>query len=143
MTEKTLKTLIILFKTSQNLDKHIKKSLISTSLTVNEFVVLEALYNKGNLSVGDVLNYVLIPNSSMTYVVNSLTKKGYVKQYAKSDDQRIKLLEITTLGRKLFLDAYEKHYAHIRKQLDVLTHEEEAELQHLLKKLGYSLERNL
>lgn len=143
MTDKTLKTLIILFKTQQNLNKHIKKSLEGTSLTVNEFVVLEALSNKGDLSVGDVLNYVLIPNSSLTYVISTLSKKEYIEQYVNPDDQRIKMLKITTLGEKLFQAAYEKHYLHIRSQFDTLSSEEEATLQHLLKKLGYALERNL
>ncbi len=143
MTDKILKTLIILFKTEQNLNKHIKKSLVGSSLTVNEFAVLEALSNKGNLSVNEVLKYVLIPNSSMTYVLNNLAKKGYIIEVANSDDQRIKRLKLTNLGQELFEKAYEKHYLYIREQFDVLTSQEEMELQTLLKKLGQSLERNL
>ena len=42
MTDKQLKTLVILFKTEKNLRKQIKFSLENTGLTVNEFAALEA-----------------------------------------------------------------------------------------------------
>lgn len=143
MTDKNLKTLIVLFKTQKNLNRHIKKSLQGSGLSVNEFAALEALYNKGDLSVNELLNYVLIPNSSMTYVVSSLTKKGYIEDYLKPTDQRIKCLKISSVGRVVFTRAYEKHYVYIRKQFDVLTSEEEAQLVTLLKKLGHSLEGSI
>lgn len=143
MTDKTLKTLIILFKTQQNLGKHIKKSLICSGLTLNEFAVLEALNHKGDLCVNEVLKYVLIPNSSMTYVINNLVNKALIEQYLNANDQRIKMLKLTSKGTAVFLKAYEDHYQYLRREFDVLSSDEEKELQNLLKKLGRSLERNL
>ncbi len=143
MTDKHLKTLIILFKTQKNLNKHIKRSLVGSGLSLNEFAALEALYNKGDLSVNQLLNYVLIPNSSMTYVLTKLVKKGYIEEYFHQEDGRIKMLSVTTIGKSIFTAAYDKHYTMLRKEFDVLTSKEEETLNQLLKKLGHSLEENL
>jgi len=143
MTENNLKMLIVLFKTQKNLNKHIKKSLFGSGLPVNEFAVLESLYNKGDMTVSELINYVLIPNSSMTYVVSRLVNKEYIKEVNNPKDQRVKILTLTDLGRAVFIKTYEKHYQHMRAQFDQLTKDEEATLVELLKKLGRSLEESL
>lgn len=143
MTNKPLKTLIVLFKTQKNLNKHIKKSLEGSGLSVNEFSALEVLYNKGDLSVHQLINYVLIPNSSMTYVVSTLATKGYLEVCPNPQDQRVKFLKLTEKGRIIFENAYNKHYQHLAKEFEVLSKDEEATLRTLLKKLGKSLEENL
>lgn len=143
MTENNLKMLIVLFKTQKNLNKHIKKSLVGSGLPVNEFAVLESLYNKGDMTVSELINYVLIPNSSMTYVVSRLVNKEYIKEVNNPKDQRVKILTLTDLGRAVFIKTYEKHYQHMRAQFDQLTKDEEATLVELLKKLGRSLEESL
>lgn len=143
MTEKNLKTLIVLFKTQKNLNRHIKKSLLGSGLSLNEFTALEALYNKGDLSIQQLLSYVLIPNSSMTYVVSVLLKKGYIDECHNPNDQRVKWIKINEKGRDVFTKTYEKHYNYLRTQFDVLTSTEEATLIDLLKKLGRSLEENI
>lgn len=140
MTDKQLKTLVILFKTEKNLRKQIKISLENTGLTVNEFAALEALYNKGKISVNQLISYVLIPNSSMTYVIESLKKKGYIEQCPLEDDNRVKLISISEKGQNIFTKAYDAHYTYMRQKFDVLSVEEEKTLQTLLKKLGRNLE---
>ena len=140
MTDKQLKTLVILFKTEKNLRKQIKISLENTGLTVNEFAALEALYNKGKISVNQLISYVLIPNSSMTYVIESLKKKGYIEQCLLEDDNRVKLISISERGQNIFTKAYDVHYTYMRQKFDVLSVEEEKTLQTLLKKLGRNLE---
>lgn len=140
MTDKQLKTLVILFKTEKNLRKQIKISLENTGLTVNEFAALEALYNKGKISVNQLISYVLIPNSSMTYVIESLKKKGYIEQCPLEDDNRVKLISISERGQNIFTKAYDVHYTYMRQKFDVLSVEEEKTLQTLLKKLGRNLE---
>ena len=133
---KDLKSLVIIFKVHAKLLGHVKQSLADTELSVNEFTALEALYHKGSLSAQELIDKVLIPNSSMTYVLDSLEKKGLITRVSAEDDRRVRLSSLTDEGTRLFEAIYDVHYRHMRSVFDVLTDEEEFEMQELLKKLG-------
>ncbi len=141
--EGELKTLIVLFKTHTNIVKHVKRSLENTSLTVNEFTVMEALHNKEFLSAQGLIDLVLIPNSSMTYVLDTLSKKELISREKDPDDRRVQCIRLTEKGRQVISDIYGIHHRHMREVFDVLSPEEERELQELLKKLGKYAERTL
>lgn len=141
--EKDLKSLIIIFKTHGHLVKHVKKSLEQTELSVNEFSAMEALYNKGSLTTQALIDLILIPNSSMTYVLDTLSKKGYLIRVKDQSDRRIQRLSLTPEGRDVFASIYSQHFSHMREVFDALSSEEEAIVQDLLKKLGKHAERTL
>lgn len=136
-----LKSLIILFKTHSHLIKHVKLSLEDCELSVNEFAAMEALYSKGNLTTGELIELVLIPNSSMTYVLSTLLDKGYIIREKDESDKRIHRLCLTDAGRTLFQSVYANHFEHMREIFDILSPEEEAAMQSMLKKLGRYAER--
>lgn len=141
MEDEDLKSLIVLFKTHSHLTKHVKLSLESCEISVNEFAAMEALYTKGNLTTGELIDLVLIPNSSMTYVLGTLQEKGYIIREKDALDKRIQRLTLTDKGRSLFKEIYEAHFKHMRSIFNILTEEEEMEMQRILKKLGKHAER--
>ena len=131
-----LKTLIVLFKAHANVVKHVKQSLEDTDLSLNEFTAMEALYFLGTLSAQEIIDKVLIPNSSMTYVLENLAKKNYISRERDSKDRRVLKSRLTDEGRAVFETIYRHHHEHMRGVFDALTNEEEKQLQELLKKLG-------
>lgn len=131
-----LKSLIVLFKAHASVVKHVKQSLVPTNLSVNEFTALEALYFAGSLSAQELIDKVLIPNSSMTYVLMSLASKSLITRERDPMDRRILRSRLTEQGEKEFEAIYRAHYDHMRNVFDVLTEEEEQQLRELLKKLG-------
>ncbi len=135
-----LKTLIILFKAHQSLTKNVKLSLQDTALTVNEFTVMEALYSKESLYPNQLIDKILIPNSSLTYVLDILEKKDYIIRQKDVNDGRRQQIRLTETGKKVFVDVYQKHYQHMQEIFQVLTAKEESRLQELLKKLGKKAE---
>lgn len=135
-----LKSLIILFKAHQSLVKNVKDSLKGTGLNINEFTAMEALYEKGELTTQELIDLVLIPNSSMTYVLEIMSKKRYIDKRKKESDKRIQMISLTKSGREFFEKIYEEHFNHMRTIFDVLTHDEEKTLQTLLKKVGKKAE---
>ncbi len=141
--EKDLKSLIIIFKVHGHLVKHVKKSLEETELSVNEFSAMEALHAKGSLSTQALIDLVLIPNSSMTYVLDTLTKKSYLSRIKDPDDRRVQRLSLTPKGKEVFESIYSRHFDHMREVFDALTPEEERTVQTLMKKLGKHAERTL
>ena len=133
---KDLKTLIIMLKSYQNIENNIKHSLVGSNLNVNEFAALEALDTKGPLSTQELIDTVLIPNSSMTYVLEILTKKGLITKDKKANDKRVQIITLSKKGKDVFEEIYQEHFKHMRSIFNVLNEEEELQLQNLLKKLG-------
>lgn len=141
--EQKLKTLIILFKAQETVERSVKKSLECSNLTVNEFAAMEALYTKHCLTTQELIDAVLIPNSSMTYVLDTLKAKGYIQRIRKPEDKRIQSISLTESGNKVFEDVYQHHYEYMKEIFEVLDPEEEVQLQELLKKLGkFAEEKN-
>lgn len=141
--KKDLKSLIIIFKAYQSLSNSVKQSLLGTGINVNEFTAMEALYVKGALTTQQLIDTILIPNSSMTYVLELLNKKEYIQRKEKTDDRRVQIISLTKKGTALFEEIYKTHYEHIRSVFDVLCSDEEAQLQDLLKKVGKKAEEGL
>ena len=135
-----LKSLIILFKTYHSVERNVKQSLTGAGVNVSEFAAMEALYVKGEMTTQKLIDTVLIPNSSMTYVLEILNKKEYITRIKKVSDKRIQLLSLTDKGKIFFETIYEDHLSQMRTLFDVLSIEEELQLQDLLKKLGKKAE---
>ncbi|MDE8277727.1 MarR family winged helix-turn-helix transcriptional regulator [Erysipelothrix rhusiopathiae] len=131
-----LKTLTILFRTHQNILEKVKESIKDFDINVNEFQALEALYHKRKLTTQALCDTVLVPGSSMTYVVDQLEKKGLVVRLKDEKDRRINYVMLSPKGLNDTEIIYNKHYEEMRKRFDKLTSEEEVTLQILLKKIG-------
>lgn len=143
MKDRDLKSLIILFKAYHNVETNVKKSLLNTEINVNEFAAMEALYEKGELSTQDLIDTVLIPNSSMTYVLDILAKKNYIERKKKESDRRVQIIKLSSQGRLVFEEVYAEHFKYMRTIFDVLNHQEEEQLKKLLKKLGKHAKESL
>lgn len=141
--DRKLKTLIVLFKAYASLHKNVKSSLVQTQLSVNEFTVMEALYTKKELSTQELIDSILIPNSSLTYVLDELSKRGYLNRKKDENDRRRQYLSLTKEGENVFLEAYDVHYHHMQQIFDVLTQEEQQQLQEYLKRIGLSAQEKL
>jgi len=71
-----LKTLTILLRATNFIQEKIKEDVSKYALNLSEFGALEVLYHKGPLPVQAICEKVLIANSSMSYVIENLIKKG-------------------------------------------------------------------
>ncbi len=131
-----LKTITILFRAHNSLEKAIKDDVLKYGLNVSEFGVLEALYHKQTLSVKGIIDKVLVPNSSMSYVIENLVNKGYISKIQSLKDKRSFMLELTKDGRELMDKVFPLHKKNMRAILDVLDENEEAILQKALVKIG-------
>ena len=131
-----LKTITILFRSHNSLEKAIKDDVLKYGLNVSEFGVLEALYHKEKLSVKGIVDKVLVPNSSMSYVIENLVNKGYISKIQSQKDKRSFMLELTSKGRELMDKIFPLHKKNMRAILDVLDENEEAILQKALVKIG-------
>lgn len=134
--KKDLKTLTILLRATDFIQEKIMEDVSKYDLNLSEFGALEVLYHKGPLPVQSICEKVLIANSSMSYVIENLIKKGLIEKVKVHNDRRIHIVHLTQKGAMLFDEIYPKHFDHMRSVINVLNEAEESELQNLLKKLG-------
>ncbi|MFP4286138.1 MAG: MarR family winged helix-turn-helix transcriptional regulator [Candidatus Izemoplasmataceae bacterium] len=132
----SLKTITILFRAQKSLENLIKNDIKKYGLNPTEFGVLEAIYHKGPLSIKEITKKVLIANSSMSYVIETLLKKAYISKTATKKDKRKFIIDLMPLGKKLMDEVYPKHQNKLRSILNSLTLDEEESLQAYLKVIG-------
>ena len=103
-------------------------------------MVLEALYSKVNLSIGEVREAILSSVGTISLVVKNLEKMGYVKRKTDENDKRISILSLTDEGRAVIEKVIPENEAMIYDYMKDLSEEETATLLSLLKKLGANID---
>ena len=67
-------------------------------LTLAEFGVLEALFHKGRMLLGEVQRSLLVSSGGVTYLVDRLEARGLVRREACPEDRRARYAALTDAG---------------------------------------------
>lgn len=127
---------IALTRASQWVNAHTDRSIRSFGLTRTEFGVLELLYHKGSQPIQQIGGKVLMSSGNITYVVDKLVKRGFVRRNASKEDRRLIYAEITEEGSAFIQEAFPRHAEVIAEVVSGLSEEERRSAAELLKKLG-------
>ena len=136
-----LKLTAVLFRAMQHIERNIASDIESNNLNTTEFGTLEMLYHKGPRAIQMISKRLLMANSSMTYTIDKLEKKGFVKRTKDQNDRRNTEIALTNLGREYIEIILPKHAETLRELYKILSEEEKEELVGLMKKLGYYAEK--
>ncbi|MDU2557689.1 MULTISPECIES: MarR family winged helix-turn-helix transcriptional regulator [Anaerococcus] len=139
MEKDKLKILIGLHKNVKELDRRTLDIARSYGLSFSQFMVLEALYSKGNLSIGEVREAILSSVGTISLVVKNLEKMGYVKRKTDENDKRVSILSLTKEGRDVIGKVIPENETMIYDYMKDLSEEETKTLLGLLKKLGENI----
>lgn len=131
-----LRTLVILSRTVQTVQRKELRTIKETGLTVGQFGVLEVLYHKGPLRISTVTQKILSTGGNMTVVINNLVKCNLIRKYKDSDDNRATVVELTEQGEALMEKYFPQHIENIDEIYNVLSDDEKDTLIKLLKKLS-------
>jgi MarR family 2-MHQ and catechol resistance regulon transcriptional repressor len=107
-------------------------------LTLTEFEILEALFSKGQLLLGDVQRKILLSSGGVTYTVDRLVEKGLVERRECPSDRRARYAALTPKGETLMARIFPHHADRIEETMSVLTAREQDDLTASLRKLGLS-----
>ena len=105
-------------------------------LTLGEFAVLEALFHKGPMLLGEVQRRILVSSGGITYLVDRLEKRGLVERRDCPGDRRARLAALTPEGDALIRAIFPEHAARIKTALAGLRKEEKREAIRLLRALA-------
>ena len=133
-----LKLLVVLNKSNITVGRKSEKTIKPTGLTIPQFSVLEILYNKGDLKVGDIIEKSLSTVGNISLVIDNLCKLGYTEKKKCTLDKRITYVTLTTNGRNLMDSMWEAHIEEMDNIMSSLILEEKETFIKLLKKLGKS-----
>src|SRR5687768_6548307 len=82
----SLKLLVVLARAQAAVEAHLHSNVGAHGLTLTEFAILEVLYHKGPLLLGEVQKRILVSSGGVTYLVDRLEVKGLVERRACPED---------------------------------------------------------
>lgn len=135
-TATALKLWVVLARAYQAMAERARRDLENHGLYGSEFAVLEALFHKGPLTLGEVGRKVLLTSGSITHVVDKLEARELVARRRCTEDQRVTYAELTEAGRGLVAGIFPAHARAIRRATSGLAIEEQRATIELLKRLG-------
>ncbi len=140
MVKQELKIFIAMNRALNLINKTNFKVINKYKLTTPQFAVLEALYHKGDLSVGEVQEKILSTSGTIAVIIRNLEKDNFITRYQDKNDKRKYILSISEKGQLLMDKVYPEIERNILSQISVLDESEQDILLKYLKKLsGYKL----
>ena len=134
MTE--LKIFIGMSRALNKINRATNKVYTKYGLTSAQFAVLEALYHKGDLSVGEVQDKILSTSGTIPVIVKNLEKEGFLEKRNDDKDKRRFILHITQKGRELMDIVYPENEEIIISMMNIWNKEEQEEILKYMKKFG-------
>jgi MarR family 2-MHQ and catechol resistance regulon transcriptional repressor len=123
-------------KASKTIFDHVVKDVERYGISIENFMILELLYNKGPHTIQKISEKLSIPSGSITYVVDKLEKKEFVKREPSPTDRRASNVVITDKGHSLFKEIFPQHVQVISENLSYISNEEKIQLTDFLKRIG-------
>ncbi|MEJ2677796.1 MAG: MarR family transcriptional regulator [Gemmatimonadota bacterium] len=134
--DRALKLWVVLARAHAAVAERVRADLLRHGLTAAEFGVLEALYHKGPLLLGEVQKKILVSSGGITYLMDRLVAKGYTERKPCAEDRRASYAELTAEGVALMDRVFPEHAAMLQEALAGLNEDEKEEGIRLIRKLG-------
>ena len=132
--ELDLSTLVVFTRAEHTIHRKEYQTIKESGLTPAQFGVLEALYNKGDLKINELIEKILTTSGNITVVIKNLEKEGFIQKNADPKDKRSCIISITNKGKERVEAILPKHIDNIRDIFSVLSDEEKSVLKNILKK---------
>ncbi len=134
-----LKLWIVLSRAHESIAAHLQADVARNDLTLMEFGILEVLYHKGPLLLGEVQRRILVSSGGITYLVDRLEAKGLVARETCDHDRRARYATLTPAGEEFIGRIFPEHASRVDSLMSELSPEEQTQLVGLLRRLGRSV----
>lgn len=140
MNDIETKILIGMHRNVNDMDRKTANIASAYNLTFSQFMVLEALYSKGDMTVGEVRDHILSSVGTISVIINNLVKMKYIERLPDKKDRRICILHLTDEGGDVIAKVAPQNEKMIIDYISVLSESEKKDLLYLIKKLGGKLD---
>jgi MarR family transcriptional regulator, 2-MHQ and catechol-resistance regulon repressor len=135
--DRALKLWVVLSRAFAAVEAHAEADVTRHGLTLTEFGILEALYHKGPLLLGELQRKLLVSSGGMTYLVDQLDRKGLVERRECPGDRRARYAALTDAGEELITRIFPEHAQCMELAVSGLDAERQERLIELLRELGH------
>jgi MarR family 2-MHQ and catechol resistance regulon transcriptional repressor len=135
-----LKLWVVLSRAQAAVARHAEADVARHGLTIAEFAIIEALYHRGPLLLGELQRKILVSSGGVTYLVDRLVAKGLVERQECPNDRRARYAALTPDGDALVARIFPEHARSIALAVSGLTPGEQERATALLRKLGKAAE---
>lgn len=87
---------------SMTVEKEVRRRFARLGMTLPRFDVLAALERRGEMTMGELSEALLVSNGNVTQLVQTLVRDGLVELRKLPRDRRTSLVKLTDLGRSRF-----------------------------------------
>lgn len=110
------------------------KLILKHNLTLGQFAVMEALYSKGRLSTGEVMEKILSTSGNIPVIVKNLEKDGFITRNQDESDKRRFILDLTDKGKDLMDEIVPENLKFMDELISLWDDEDKKELIILMNK---------
>ena len=110
------------------------KLILKHNLTLGQFAVMEALYSKGRLSTGEVMEKILSTSGNIPVIVKNLEKDGFITRKQDESDKRRFILDLTDKGKDLMDEIVPENLKFMDELISLWDDEDKKELIILMNK---------
>jgi len=138
-TVDALNSYIKLIRSAESLNSKISLVLSNHGLTESQFGVLDSLLHLGPMKQKEIGKKILKSSGNITMVINNLEKRELVQRRKGDKDKRQFIIHLTPKGRNNIQELLPHIVKKIKKHFEILTKEEQKELQRLCKIVGLQI----
>jgi MarR family 2-MHQ and catechol resistance regulon transcriptional repressor len=121
-----------------DIDRKTSRIAAQEGLTLPQFGVLEALYSKGRLTIGEVQKAVLSTCGTISVIVNNLAKQELITRVKDPEDGRRTYLDLTPHGRQVMDKLIPQNNAMIEQSFSIYAKQQKKDVKAFL--LAYQKE---
>lgn len=134
-----IKFMIVMNKMSASIENALNQQWKDLNINETEFLVLFALDANGPLTIQEIGLKINMTSGTMTYVIDKLEDKKYIKRNRSSTDRRRIFIEMTHEGSIFWHKTMNSHQLHLKKIFGNVSADEMLHLIDLMKQVGKSI----
>ena len=135
----SLNSYIKLIRSAESLSSKISLALSDFGLTESQFGVLDSLFHLGPMKQKEIGKKILKSGGNITMVINNLEKRQLVQRKKGEKDKRQFIIHLTSKGKNAIQEVLPHIVKKIKKFFEILSKEEQKELQRLCKMVGLQI----
>lgn len=133
-TKKSMAVYISMSRVINTLRRENNKLILKHNLTLGQFAVMEALFSKGRLSTGEVMEKILSTSGNIPVIVKNLEKDGFITRKQDESDKRRFILDLTDKGKDLMDEIVPENLKFMDELISLWDDDEKEELIILMNK---------
>lgn len=126
-----------LYAASKEVVRHYKPFLDEMDMTYTQYITMMVMWEHKELTVKELGHYLYLDSGTLTPLLKTMEKKGWVERNRSKEDERVLVVTITDAGEKL-----KEKAVHVPEKMSAcvkLEREEAVQLRKILHKIIESL----